>query len=123
MYRVNQVTMLNGKALTADFTSPVLDVSGAAKFALEIGWAGINSVDSTIKLEGSSSGILWCDVGTSATYTISTTGTGDKMFDFPVGVGYNKIRLVYTKNTNSAGTMGMIGNLKFERNGDAPGAP
>lgn len=120
MYRIYQTQLLLSQSLASDFESPVWDVSAIAKGALEIAWADVNSTDSTFKLQGSVLGVSWVDVANSE-IAIDSVGDGGYVYDFTAGTGLNKLKLVYSHGTNSAGSMTAVTNNKVERNGDNPG--
>lgn len=119
MFRVQQDTLFVSQSLAADFTSNTYDVSGCYTSAFELSWAGVLTADSTIKVQGSISGVNWCDILNSS-ITLSA-GSGCKFYEWPAPLGLTKLRIVYTANTNTAGSMSAITLSKFDRSGDNPG--
>ena len=120
MFNVNLDTMFTSQSMATNFTSVPQDINGCTVWALEMSWTGNNAV-STVHLEGSVSGVVWCNIENSTKSVPLSTTLDHELWDYGRPTGLRFIRLVFTAGSNSAGTMTAVINKKLNRAGDFPG--
>lgn len=118
MLHFELTTLATSRSMAASFETGAIDVRGITIAAFEIEWSGADATDATIKLQGSVTGVNWCDIENSST-TISAAA-GDALWELH-DIGVARVRAVFTANTNTTGTISIIGATKADRSGDSPG--
>lgn len=120
MFNCNQDTVLLSQSMATDFESAPIDINGAWVWAIEFSWINNNST-SSIKLQGSISGIVWCDITDSSKIVELWTTNDHDFWDFGRPTGLKFVRIAFTAGSNTDGTMSAVINKKFDRSGDFPG--
>lgn len=96
-------------AATANINGTAEDLlnhgSRKEKVAVQVVATGLNSADSVMKLQESNDGTNWADIS-GATATLASGASAPLIKATALVCRY--IRAVYTKNTNSAGTVSAI---------------
>lgn len=102
--------VINAVAATANINSNSFDIGGLPIKCANLGWqvnaVNFNSADATVKIQHSQDAVNWADI-TDATLTIAS-GTSSQVQSPITNIGSTYYRAVYTKNTNSGGTVTVI---------------
>lgn len=98
---VDTVTWLNAVPANTNVNSSAVNILPYKIMGVVADWTGLNATDATLKFQGSLDGSVWDDIGSA--YTIATAA-GHKSFSL-VDEPYKYARIVYTKGTNSTGTV------------------
>lgn len=105
------VKNINGLAATSNQTGAAMDTGSlfikAGNIGVQAVGAGLNSADSTVTLQQSNDGTNWDyvydSVGSVFTITMASGDSSQSQVLTNMALGF--LRGVYTKNTNSAGTI------------------
>lgn len=102
--------VINTAAATADINSNSFNIDTLPIRCANIGWqvnaVGFNQATATVKIQHSQDATNWADV-LDATLTLAS-GTSSQVQSPITNIGSTYYRAVYTKNTNSAGTITVI---------------
>lgn len=105
--------IINAAAATANITSNAIDMDGTPTKILNLGVqviaVGLNSADATVKIQHSNDNVNFSDI-TDASITLAS-GSSAPILSPITNIGTRYYRAVFTKNTNSAGTLSVIFNL------------
>lgn len=94
--------LANANAATANNEWITGDLENYKYIGVQVNATGLNTADSVVKLQDSIDGTNFIDI-TGATLTLSS-GSSNNMFRVTNLIG-RKIKVVFTKGTNSAGTL------------------
>lgn len=98
---------------TANFTSSTFDMSLVAfqlgNIGFQINATGLSTADSTVKMQHSNDATNWVDVDNSTLTLAAGTSTQTLLM---INQSFVYYQVVYTKNTNSAGTIQSIVNFQ-----------
>lgn len=101
------------QAATANINSEVVDTDNkglkVGTLSFFVNSASFNAADATVKLQHSNDATNWLDV-TDGSITIAS-GTNSAVLTPVVDLAMRYYRVVYTKNSNSAGTIQVLVNL------------
>lgn len=98
--------------LTADFTTPGLDVLNFDLGAFEVFWTGIDALDGQINLEWSISGNHWSPLGGDLGKVNLVQTPGCVGFDLAGNIAYKYVRLRYVHGAGTTGTLTIRSLLK-----------
>lgn len=102
------------QAATSNINSEVIDIMYyALKYGvmgIQVNTASFNAADATVKLQHSNDATNWIDT-TDGSITIAS-GTNSATLTPVTQLAMRYYRIVYTKNSNSAGTIQVIVSLK-----------
>lgn len=105
--------IIDAQVATANINSEAVSTDGTPTKTLNIGWqvnaVGFNQATATVKLQHSNDNVNWADI-TDATLTLAS-GTSSQIQSPITNIGSKWLRAVYTKNTNSAGSLTVIFNF------------
>lgn len=107
-------TIINAQAATANINSETFDMDGqrsGRNLSFTANAVGFNGTDATVKLQHSNDNSNWEDV-TDGSKTIDATGTSSRNLTPVTSLAMRYYRIVYTKNSNSAGTITVILNIQ-----------
>lgn len=98
---------------TSDITSLTIDTDNkglrVGTLSFQVNSASFNAADATVKLQHSNDNTNWNDV-TDGSITIAS-GTASAVLTPVVDLAMRYYRIVYTKNSNNAGTIQVLVNL------------
>jgi hypothetical protein len=89
------------QAMSANFNSDTMVNTGGG-LSIQASWTGTNAATATLQVETSVDGVCWCEYP-NGDFTIPLTA-GCQPFDLPSSSS-PFFRVVYTKNTNTTGTL------------------
>lgn len=95
------VILLDEIDASQDVTSDEINVLNYKSVYLAINWEDLDAADATIQIQGSLDNSFWFDEGAAITLAATPDSELVKMSD----CGYKFVRVVYTANTNAAGTV------------------
>jgi len=103
-----QTPIMNAAAASADQTSDIVEMGKCTHATFQVIWSGIDDTDGTVKLQVSEDQTNWVykadSAGSAVTLTIgSAADTGSISLNGVVTEKY--YRAVYTKNSNTTGTV------------------
>ncbi len=100
---VDTTALLNALAANADHTSAAIECLSYQVVGLMANWATLDQTDATLKFQGSLDNSVWDDIGSA--YSIASA-SGHKSFFLDLNSDpYKYFRAVYTKGTNTTGTV------------------
>lgn len=117
MYHCTLGTLETSRSLATDFDSHVIDCKGMDWVGIEYSYTGVSDNTGSLVVEQSLTGANWQEFSETKLLT-ATLDCG--FFWINVGAAF-KLRLKYTANTNSTGSITVIYGTKTPRDGDAPG--
>lgn len=93
--------------LTADYTSPVLDIGEFLGYALQCIYSGGTPVG-TIQVQGSNDGVNWVDIPNSSATSFAVSSHMFNLF----GACWDKARVKFTAGGGSAGSLKIVAQCK-----------
>lgn len=105
--------IIDAQVATASINSEAFDMDGqksGLNMSFTANTTGFNQADATVKIQHSNDKTNWTDV-TDGSITIAS-GTASQTLTPITNLGVRYYRIVYTKNTNSAGTITVILNVQ-----------
>lgn len=106
-------TIINAQSATANINSETFDMDGqraGRNMSFQVNATSFNTSDATVKMQHSNDNSNWADI-TDASLTMAS-GTTSQILAPITMLGSRFYRIVYTKNTNSAGTITVILNIQ-----------
>jgi len=106
-------TIINAQSATANINSEAFDMDGqraGRNMSFTANTTSFNQADATVKIQHSNDNSNWADV-TDGSITIAS-GTASQNLTPITNLAMRYYRIVYTKNTNSAGTITVILNIQ-----------
>jgi hypothetical protein len=105
--------IIDAQVATANITSNSVDMDGTPTKTLNLGVqvnaTSLNSADAVVKVQHSNDNVNFADV-TDASLTLAS-GTSTQILSPITNIGSRYYRVVFTKNTNSAGSLTVIFNF------------
>lgn len=96
-------SVASGTSAASNFNSSSWDVENLLSGSMRVSWESINKNTGTIVLEGSNDGTNWDELSGSG-YRINDTPEDSLIYEF-TSFSTKEIRLAYTANTVTAGTI------------------
>lgn len=106
-------TIINAQSATANINSEAFDMDGqrsGRNMSFQVNATSFNASDATVKIQHSNDNSNWADV-TDGSLTIAS-GTTSQVLTPITNLATRYYRIVYTKNSNSAGTITVIINIQ-----------
>jgi hypothetical protein len=120
MYVIKDSEIELQKSMASAFNSKEWDTSGMEGGSIEMAWAGFNGTTSTMKLQGSNTGVNWCDVDDSE-FTLATGATGDKLIAVTPMLKLKKMRISYSPGNATTGTVTILASAWVVLDSGQPG--
>lgn len=105
--------IINAQPATANINSETFDMDGqrsGRNLSFQVNATSFNASDATVKIQHSNDNSNWADI-TDGSLTIASGTTSQILTPISL-LGARYYRIVYTKNTNSAGTITVILNIQ-----------
>ena len=105
--------IINAQVATANINSETFDMNGQSagrNMSFTANTTSFNAADATVKLQHSNDNTNWENV-TDGSITIAS-GTATQSLTPITNIAMRYYRIVYTKNSNSAGTITVIINIQ-----------
>lgn len=106
-------TIINAQSATANINSETFDMDGqrsGRNLSFQVNATSFNASDATVKMQHSNDNSNWTDL-TDGSLTMAS-GTTSQILTPITMLGARYYRIVYTKNSNSAGTITVILNVQ-----------
>ena len=105
--------IINGAVATANINSETFDMDGqrsGRNLSFQVNATSFNASDATVKMQHSNDNSNWADI-TDASLTMASGTTSQILAPISL-LGSRYYRIMYTKNSNSAGTITVILNIQ-----------
>ena len=107
-------TIINAQSATANINSEAFDMDGqraGRNMSFTANTTSFNAADATVKLQHSNDKTNWDDVE-NGSKTVDASGTSSRNLTPITNLAMRYYRIVYTKNSNSAGTITVLLNIQ-----------